>query len=119
MPFVLNRRHRLALIISGAVLGALIGPLGLWLHVRSRLSEGARQRSGSVADTIARWADRVWSLDSGWTGLIILAVAFVATLILMPRFIRWLETRLDWNPAPFYFQASLGGILVGALATAF
>ena len=117
MALALDRRHRLRLIVAGAILGALIGPLGLWLDVRPKVSPQTRQEYGTVSEVVGRWATGVWSLEGGWTGLIILAVPFAATLVLMPKFIRWLETRLDRDTGVFYLQASLGGVVLGAVAT--
>jgi len=118
MSLVLDRRHRTRLIVFGALLGALIGPLGLWLDLRPKLGPEVRSRFGSVSEMMGRWANGVWSLDAGWVGLLVLVVPFLATLILMPRFLRWLEARGSRNRAPFYFQAALGGVVFGAIATA-
>jgi len=118
MALVLDRRSRSRLIISGAVLGALIGPLGLWLDVRSQVRAGSRDRFGSVWEVVARWATSVWSGEGGWAGLFVLVVPFLATLVLMPRFVRWLETRLNRDRGRFYMQAGLAGIAFGAAVTA-
>jgi hypothetical protein len=118
MSLVLDKRHRSRLVISGALLGALIGPLGLWLDLRPKLGPDVRSRFGSASEVIGRWANAVWSLEAGWVGLLVLGVPFLATLILMPWFLRWLEARGDGNRAPFYFQAALAGLAFGAGATA-
>ena len=118
MSVVLDRRHRSRLVVSGALLGALIGPLGLWLDLRPKLGPDVRSKFGSVSEVISRWANAVWSLDAGWVGLLVLGVPFLATLIVMPWFLRWLEARGDGNRAPFYFQAALAGVAFGACATA-
>ena len=117
MPRVLDRRNRSKLIVFGALLGAFIGPLGLWLDLRPRLGSETREKFGSVSDVISRWAQTVWALDGGFAGLLVLGVPFLATLILMPRFLRWLETRTDRKPGPFYLQSAIGGVVFGAVAT--
>ena len=50
--------------------------------------------------------------------MLTVGVPFVATLILMPSFLRWLERRTERDRGRFYLQASLGGAGFGAIATA-
>ncbi len=118
MARALDNQQRRTLILSGALLGAFIGPLGLWLDVRPKLGAAVSERFGTISDIIGR-VGPFMSGTAGTTGLLILAVPFVGTLILMPRFIRWLETQLERETVPFYLRAGLGGIVFGVVATAF
>jgi hypothetical protein len=117
MARALDNQHRRTLILSGAVLGAFVGPLGLWLDVRPKLGAAVSEKFGTIFDMIGR-AGPLLSLDAGPTGLLVLAVPFVGTLILMPRFVRWLETQVERERVPFYSRAGLGGVVFGAVATA-
>jgi hypothetical protein len=118
MAVHLDGLHRRRLILSGAVLGAIIGLLGFWLKARAGLDPDTGSTTESVSAVVVRLANSIRSFGAVTTLLIVVAVPFLATLILMPRFLRWLESRADRSQRPFYLQAAAGGIAFGTLATA-
>ncbi len=67
---------------------------------------------------VVRLANGIRAFDTAVSVLIVVAVPFLSTLILMPRFLRWLETRVGRDERSFYLQASGGGIAFGAVAAA-
>ena len=118
MALHLEAQYRRRLILSGAVLGAIIGLFGFWLKVLAGLDPDTGSRTESVSAVVIRLANGIRSLGVVGSMLIVVAVPFLATLILIPRFLRWLEARAAQNQRSFYLQAAAGGIAFGTLATA-
>lgn len=119
MAVHLDAPCRRRLVLSGAVLGAIIGLLGFWLKTLAGLPPDAGSRAESVSAAVIRVVSGIRSFGAVGTVLILVAVPFLASLVLMPGFLRWLEARADRNQRSFYLRAAAGGIGFGTLATAF
>jgi hypothetical protein len=102
----LTTNTRRTLVVGGALIGALIGPLGFVLRT-DLISEATPTAAGRFL--------RAFATTGG--GLVFVAVAFVATLVLMPALIGWLARQAHRTAAPFYFRAALAGIVFGVAAT--
>jgi hypothetical protein len=64
------------------------------------------------------WSSMMTRLTQHRYGWLAIALAFVATVIMMFPVIRWLEARVDKRPGEFYRRAAVAGVAVGFGATA-
>jgi hypothetical protein len=118
MALHLEAQYRRRLILSGAALGGFIGLLGFRLKVLAGLDPVVGSGKESVSAVVIRMANGIRSFGVVAAVLILAVVPFFATLILMPRFLRWLAERADRDQRSFYLQAAAGGIVFAILATA-
>ena len=113
----MTRSARWKLAFIGAVVGGLIGPIGFLLRERrafySLYGRDGFPFPGPASDWMKNFG-AIAKIDALRTFAII---AFVATLLLMPVFLRWLERRADRPASRFYLSASIGGIFFGVFAT--
>jgi hypothetical protein len=64
------------------------------------------------------WSSMMGRITTHRYGWLAIALAFVATVVMMVPMIRWLEARVEQPPGPFYRRAAFAGIAVGFGATA-
>ena len=110
-------RHRRALILSGGLAGAIIGPAGFFSTTHGGAGVAALARRWHISESDVVFGGSLRLLESGWGALVFL-VPGLLTLALMPLFLRWVAAGLTRRPAGFYTRAALGGVGVGVAATA-
>ena len=106
-----NRRN---LTLLGGILGAIAGPTGLWLHMMVML----RIRGSSGPPRIVGVWEMFDRIRHSPLAIACLTLPFIATLVMMPRFIRTLENEASQPRARFYYRAVVAGVELGIFATA-
>jgi MFS family permease len=109
--YPLTARARWGLVLGGAVLGAVIGPAGFLLRTFGT-------DSSTFPGPVSGWRQIATKFTGTAGGFVFVAVAFIATLLLMPALVSWLVRQLHRTNTAFYLRAALAGILFGASATA-
>ena len=116
-PRPLTPGRRYAIVLAGALLGAIIGPSGFLLQMRWNTYQRTGEDLVAFPGPLERWADRLESIGSFGAGQLFLLCAFLATLALMPFLVRWLESRIALSRAAYYRSAATGGVVFGVAAT--
>ena len=113
----MNRSTRWKLALAGAVVGGFIGPVAFLLRERLAFYSLYGRDGFPFPGPADEWMRNLGALAKVDALRTFAIIAFIATLLLMPIFLRWLERRADRPATRFYLVASLGGIVFGIFAT--
>ncbi len=101
----------------GALIGGVLGPVLFWIRAGRATSALYGHDKLGFTKSPARFGVLLQSLGAANGQLAFTIVAALATLLLMPRFVRWLDVRAGLPPRAYYGRAALAGVAFGAVAT--